>query len=90
MKSIHESKTNTRTKYHSKTIHNALFTHPICLYEACNLCIDSLGNIYARDIEDICAKYGRSSMNDAHTISPTDFVGLPVKIVRLTAFFLDS
>ena len=37
----------------------------------------------------MCAKYGRSRMNDAHTISPTDFVGLPAKVVRLTAFFLD-
>ena len=41
-------------------------------------------------MEDICAKYGRSSMNDAHTISPADFVSLPAKIVRSTAFFLDS
>ena len=38
----------------------------------------------------MCAKYGRSSMNDAHTISLANFVGLPAKIVWLTAFFLDS
>ena len=29
----------------------------------------------------MCAKYGRSSMNDAHTISPADFVSLPGKKV---------
>ena len=46
--------------------------------------------IYARDIEDICAKYGRSSMNDAHTISLTNFVGLPAKIIWPLAFFSDS
>ena len=38
----------------------------------------------------MCAKYGRSRMNDVHTISPTDFVGPPAKIVWSTAFFLDS
>ena len=38
----------------------------------------------------MCAKYGRSSMNDAHTISLAGFVGLPAKIVWSTAFFLDS
>ena len=36
----------------------------------------------------MCAKYGRSRMNDVHTISPTDFVGLPAKIVWPTTFFL--
>ena len=38
----------------------------------------------------MCAKYGRSRMNDAHTISPTDFVSHPTKVVWSTAFFLDS
>ena len=38
----------------------------------------------------MCAKYGRSSMNDVHTISLADFVGLLAKSVQLTAFFLDS
>ena len=38
----------------------------------------------------MCARYGRSRMNDAHTISPADFVGLPVKGVQSTAFFLVS
>ena len=46
--------------------------------------------IYASHSENMCAKYGRSRMNDVHTISPTDFVGLPAKIVWSTAFFLDS
>ena len=35
----------------------------------------------------MCAKYGRSRMNDAHTISPTDFVGRPAKIVWSTTLF---
>ena len=35
--------------------------------------------IYASHSENMCAKYGRSRMNDAHTISPADFVGLPAK-----------
>ena len=33
----------------------------------------------------MCAKYGSSRMNDAHTISPADPVGLPEKVVRSTA-----
>ena len=36
----------------------------------------------------MCAKYGRSRMNDVHTISLADFVGLPAKIVWPTTFFL--
>ena len=36
----------------------------------------------------MCAKYGRSRMNDVHTISPTDLVGHPAKVVRSTTFFL--
>ena len=35
----------------------------------------------------MCAKYGRSGMNNAHTICPTDFVSLPAKFVRSTTFF---
>ena len=42
---------------------------------------------YARHSEDMCAKYGRSRMNDVHTICPADFVGLPAKIVWSTTFF---
>ena len=38
--------------------------------------------------EIICAKYDGSSMNDACTICPADFVSLPAKVVWLTAFFL--
>ena len=30
----------------------------------------------------MCAKNGRSRMNDAHTISTADLVGLPAKVVR--------
>ena len=40
--------------------------------------------------KDMCAKYGRSRMNNVHTISPSDLVGLPKSVVRSTAFFLDS
>ena len=36
----------------------------------------------------MCAKYGRSKMNDAHTISPVDSVGCPAKGIRSTALFL--
>ena len=38
--------------------------------------------------EIICAKYGGSRMNDAHTICLANFVGLPAKVIWLTAFFL--
>ena len=38
----------------------------------------------------MCAKYGRSRMNDAHTISPTDLVSCPAKVVQSTALILDS
>ena len=36
----------------------------------------------------MCAKYGRSRMSNAYTISPADFVGCPANIVQLTTFFL--
>ena len=36
----------------------------------------------------MCAKYGRSRMNDAHAISLTDSVGCPAKVVRSTVLFL--
>ena len=38
--------------------------------------------------EVLIVKYGGSRMNDAHTISPANFVGLPAKIIWLTTFFL--
>ena len=40
-----------------------------------------------RHSEVMCAKYGRSRMNDACTVCPADFVSLPAKVVWLTAFF---
>ena len=43
-----------------------------------------------RHSEVMCAKYGRSRMNGVHTVYPADFVGLPAKVVWLTAFFLNS
>ena len=43
--------------------------------------------IYDRHSEDMCAKYGRSRMNDAHTIGPADSVGCPAKVVQSTTFF---
>ena len=36
----------------------------------------------------MCAKYGRSRMNDACTVCLADFVGLPAKVIWLTAFIL--
>ena len=36
----------------------------------------------------MCAKYGRSRMNDVHTISPVNFVGRPAKGIQSTALFL--
>ena len=44
--------------------------------------------ICASHSEDMCAKYGRSKMSDAHTIGPTDSVGRLPKVVRSTALFL--
>ena len=35
-----------------------------------------------------CAKYHSSNMNDAHTVYLANIVGLPVKVVWPTAFFL--
>ena len=36
----------------------------------------------------MCAKYGRSRMNDAHTISLADSVSCPAKVVQSTTIFL--
>ena len=44
-----------------------------------NLFEELLYIIYDRHSEDMCAKYGRSRMNDAHTICPADFASLPAK-----------
>ena len=41
-----------------------------------------------RHSEVMCAKYGRSRMNDVCTVCLADFVSLPAKVVQLTAFFL--
>ena len=38
--------------------------------------------------EIICAKYDSSIMNDAYTVCPANYVGLPSKVVWPTAFFL--
>ena len=35
----------------------------------------------------MCAKYGRSRMNDVHTIGLADFVGCPAKVGWSTTFF---
>ena len=55
-----------------------------------NLFKEILYIIYASHSEDMCAKYGRSGMNDVHTISPSDSVSLPAKVVQLIALFSDS
>ena len=46
--------------------------------------------INGRHSEVRCAKYGRSRMNDVHTVCPANFVGLPAKVIWPTAFFLNS
>ena len=51
-----------------------------------NLFKEFLYIINDRHSEVMCAKYGRSRMNDACTVCPADFVGLPAKVVWLTAF----
>ena len=43
--------------------------------------------IIDRHSEVMCAKYGRSRMNNVHTICLADFVSLPAKVVWPTAFF---
>ena len=35
----------------------------------------------------MCAKYGRSRLNDVCTVCPANFVGLPAKVVWQTTFF---
>ena len=55
-----------------------------------NLFKEILYIIYASHSKDMCAKYGRSRMNDVHTISPSDSVSLPAKVVRSTALFLQK
>ena len=40
-----------------------------------------------RHSEVMCAKYGRSRMNNAHTVCPANFVSLPAKVIWLTTFF---
>ena len=43
-----------------------------------------------RHSEVMCAKYGRSRINDVCTVCPANFVGLPAKVVWPIAFFLHS
>ena len=42
---------------------------------------------YASHGKNMCIKYGRSRMNDAHTMSTADLVGLAAKVARSTALF---
>ena len=53
-----------------------------------NLFEELLYIIYARHSEDMCAKYGKSRMNNVHTICLANFASLPAKIVWPTTFFL--
>ena len=48
-----------------------------------NLFEEFLYIINDRYSEVMCAKYGRSRMNDACTVCPADFVSLPAKVVWL-------
>ena len=52
-----------------------------------NLIEKFLYTINDRHSEVMCAKYGRSRINDACTVCLADFVSLPAKVVQLTAFF---
>ena len=61
----------------------------VCTYEKYFKFIQK--NLYIindRHSEVMCAKYGRSRMNDACSVCPADFVSLPAKVVWLTTFFL--
>ena len=49
--------------------------------------VDIIDNKYGLIIG---AKYHSSNMNDACTMSPTDIVSHPTKVVWLTTFFLNS
>ena len=60
----------------------------VCAYEnVLKLFKEFLYIINDRHSEVMCAKYGRSRMNDVCTVCPADFVGLPAKVIWLTAFF---
>ena len=52
-----------------------------------NLIEKFLNIINNRYSEIICAKYDSSFMNNACTVCLANYVGLPAKIVQLTAFF---
>ena len=62
----------------------------VCTYKKIfyNLFEEFLYIINDRYSEVMCAKYGRSRMNDACTVCLADFVGLPAKVVWPTTFFL--
>ena len=63
----------------------------MCAYEKyLNLFEKFLYIINDRHSEVMCVKYGGSRMNDACTIGLADFVGLPAKVIQLTAFFSNS
>ena len=58
----------------------------VCAYE--NVFEKFLYIISDRHSEVMCAKYGRSRMNDACAVCLANFVGLPAKVIWPTAFFL--
>ena len=53
-----------------------------------NLFEEFLYIINDRHSEVMCAKYGRSRLNNVCTVCLADFVSLPAKVVQPTAFFL--
>ena len=73
---------------HSSTINKVTILYCVHTKNILDLFEELLYIIYDRHSGDMCAKYGRSRMNDAHTISPADSVGRPAKVGRLTKFFL--
>ena len=60
----------------------------VCAYKnILSLFKEFLYIINDRHSEVMCAKYGRSRMNNACTVCLADFVSLPAKVVWRTTFF---
>ena len=60
----------------------------VCAYKnILNLFKEFLYIINDRHSEVMCAKYGRSRMNDVFAVCLANFVGLPAKVIWPTTFF---
>ena len=82
----------TRTTIINKISIGQCYTIVLCAHmkNILNLFQKFLYIIDGRHSEVMCAKYGRSRMNDVHTVCLADFVSLPAKVIWLTTFFLNS